>query len=54
MASDIEPCSCVIFQHIFNVAFRKRFLMHFFLRELILYRISLAFSDLNHDIAVKN
>lgn len=38
----------------FNITFRKRFLMHFFLREFILYRLSLAFSDLNHDIAFEN
>ena len=41
-------------QHIFKVAFRKRFLMHLFLRKLILYTLSLAFSDLSHDIAFKN
>ena len=41
-------------QHIFKVAFLKRFLMHLFLRKLILYTLSLAFSDLSHDIAFKN
>ena len=39
----------------FNITFRKRFLMYFFLREFILYRLSfIAFSDLNHDIAFEN